>query len=559
MNKGNRETSVSGDKASDLKRRAILRLSTIASAVSGASLISVSSSSNANAAPGDKNPSSNYVPLAEKGVASGVATLDPQAQIPQAQLPDLSHIYGPDADAMRATFVRHGLYDARRSGVVADGVTDDRAAIIQAITAATPFGAVVVLPPGKMRNAGGPIDLPDGAGIRGSGATVSTIVGTGFNLGSGSFCEDLSFSGVNLTSTTQRAITTRNDVGVVTRARVSRCRFADFRSSVAILIRAIPNDAPSHCIIENNVFENCEYAILMERGIYCRITGNTSVNQVGSGRHIVFYSAENCLIADNLLTGGIVGITGLMNRSVAGFFAIHGNIVRGNTVVAVSEEGISLDMFGNDANAVAVTDHGTVASRGAYNATNGQLSLTLDPAFAAAVPNKFFRTRLVLTSGAAAGSVFRVDASAGALLTINGVRPDTAALIAEGDSISIGLPMFGNIITGNEIRDAGKWSIVLWGFCIGNVVAQNTLRTSLSTTVVDTGRPSGGVEVWGLDGLVVSSVSQTGRHGRAPSMLNKVTQNVLDRCRAHEGVKTYGSAAGFSQPGNEIVGNVMIA
>jgi hypothetical protein len=345
----------------------------------------------------------------------------------------------------------------------------------------------------------------------------------------------------------------------VTKARVSRCRFAEFKSSIAILLRAIPNDAPSRCVIEDNVFENCEYAVLMERGLYCRIVRNTSSNATGSGRHIVFYSAENCLIADNLVTGGIVGITGLMNRTVGGTFPIQGNVIRGNTVVAVAEEGISLDLHGNDSNTVAVTDHGTIASKGSYNSSNGQLSITLDAGFSGASSNKFFRARLVITSGAAVGSVFKIDASSGEVVTVNGMRADTAALVAAGDSISIGQPMFANIITGNEVRDAGKWSVVLWGFCVGNVVAQNTFRTSLSTTVSDTGRPSGGVEVWGLDGLVVSTASQTGRLGRAPSLLNRVTQNVMDRCRTYEGVKTYNGAPGYMQSGNDLAGNIIIA
>lgn len=549
----------SSEPDTGVKRRGLLRFGTMITAFTGASAISALSANSAQAGPGDKIPPATYVPIAEKGAASGVATLDVQSKIPAAQLPDLTATFGPDAEPMQAVFARHGVYDARRSGVVADGTTDDRAGIVAAISAAVPFGAVVLLPPGQIRNAGTAIDLPDGAGIRGSGSSATTILGVGFNLGSGSFCEDVGFNGSGLPPTTLRAITTRNDTGAVTRARVSRCRFTEYMSSTAILLRAIPNDAPSRCVIEDNVFENCGYAVLMERGLYCRIVRNTSTNPAGAGRHIVFYSAENCTIADNLVTGGIVGITGLMNRAVAGSFPIQGNAIRGNTIVSVSEEGISLDMYGNDANTVATTDHGTIASMGAHNTTTGQLSITLDPAFAGAASNKFFRARLVVTSGAAAGSVFRIDASSGAVLTVNGVRADTAALIATGDSISIGQPMFANIITGNEVRDAGKWSVVLWGFCVGNVVAQNTFRTSLTTMVADTGRPSGGVEVWGLDGLIVSTVSQTGRLGRAPSMLNKVTQNVMDRCRTYEGVKTYNGAAGYTQHGNELANNIIVA
>lgn len=542
-----------------LKRRGLLRFGTLMTALTGASVISTASANSSIAAPGDKNSSTNYVPVAEKGAASGVATLDPAAKIPPGQLPDLSGTFGPEAESMRATFARHGVYDARRSGVVADGKADDRAGIVDAINAATPFGAVVLLPPGKIRNAGPTIDIPDGTGIRGNGSSATTILGEGFNLGSGSFCEDVGFNGSGLTSTTQRAITTRNDVAALTRARISRCLFTNYNASVAVLIRAVPNGAPSRCVVEDNIFENCAYAVLIERALYCRIERNTSTNVVGTGRHIVFYSAENCIIADNLVIGGVLGITGLMNRAVAGSIPIQGNVIRGNTVISVSEEGISLDVFGNDPSRVAVIDNGTISSKGNYNSVTGQLSITLDPAFAGAASNKYFKSRLVLTSGAATGTVLRIDASSGAVLTVTGMRPDTAELIAAGDSISIGLPMYANIITGNEIRDAGTWSVVLWGFCVGNLVTQNTCRTSLSGTIPGTGRPSGGVEVWGLDGLIVSTASQTGRLGRAPSLMNKLTQNVLDRCRIYEGVKTYNGAAGYTQLGNELAGNVIIA
>lgn len=58
----------------------------------------------AQAGPGDKTPPTSYVPTAEKGVASGVATLDIQSKIPPVQIPDLSNVYGPKAELMQAAF-----------------------------------------------------------------------------------------------------------------------------------------------------------------------------------------------------------------------------------------------------------------------------------------------------------------------------------------------------------------------------------------------------------------------------------------------------------------------
>lgn len=81
------------EAAAGLKRRGLLRFGSLLTALSGASAISALGARSAHAGPGDKNPPTNYVPIAEKGVASGVATLDLESKIPSAQLPDLSATY----------------------------------------------------------------------------------------------------------------------------------------------------------------------------------------------------------------------------------------------------------------------------------------------------------------------------------------------------------------------------------------------------------------------------------------------------------------------------------
>lgn len=80
-------------KDDSVKRRGLLRFGTLITAFTGASTISAIYGDKAHAAPGDKTPTTTYVPTAEKGAASGVATLDAQSKIPSAQLPDLSSTY----------------------------------------------------------------------------------------------------------------------------------------------------------------------------------------------------------------------------------------------------------------------------------------------------------------------------------------------------------------------------------------------------------------------------------------------------------------------------------
>lgn len=85
-------------ESAGVQRRGLLRFGTLITAITGASAISVLGADGSQAAPGDKNPPSNYIPVAEKGVASGVATLDGESKIPSPQLPDLSAIYAERVD-----------------------------------------------------------------------------------------------------------------------------------------------------------------------------------------------------------------------------------------------------------------------------------------------------------------------------------------------------------------------------------------------------------------------------------------------------------------------------
>lgn len=82
-----------------LERRGLLRFGTLISALTGASAISAINAKGAQAASGDKTSPNTYVPVAEKGSPSGVATLDENAKIISSQVPDLSATYAPKANA----------------------------------------------------------------------------------------------------------------------------------------------------------------------------------------------------------------------------------------------------------------------------------------------------------------------------------------------------------------------------------------------------------------------------------------------------------------------------
>jgi hypothetical protein len=113
-----------------LERRGLLRFGTLMTALTGATAISLSTQ-RADAAPGDKTSPNSYVPVTEKGAASGVATLDTASKIPPTQLPDLSGIYanktaaevgslnvGPGSAYPRVPFRTHVTADAAAPGTL---------------------------------------------------------------------------------------------------------------------------------------------------------------------------------------------------------------------------------------------------------------------------------------------------------------------------------------------------------------------------------------------------------------------------------------------------------
>lgn len=135
-----------------LRRRGILRFGTILTALTGASAISSFDVSSAQAAPGDKNPPTNYIPATEKGAAYGVATLGNDSKLPLSQIPDLSTIYAAKPDNGSKPVGKGELViNVKDYGATGDGTTDDTKAVQDAINDANSSegGGVVFVPRGK--------------------------------------------------------------------------------------------------------------------------------------------------------------------------------------------------------------------------------------------------------------------------------------------------------------------------------------------------------------------------------------------------------------------------
>lgn len=86
------ETANPGQPESgSVQRRRLLRFGALVAAFTGASAVS------AQAAPEEISPLADYIPVTEKGVASGVATLDGVSKIPPSQLPDFAATFVPQS------------------------------------------------------------------------------------------------------------------------------------------------------------------------------------------------------------------------------------------------------------------------------------------------------------------------------------------------------------------------------------------------------------------------------------------------------------------------------
>lgn len=121
-----------------VNRRGLLCFGSLLTALTSASAVSALGASSAQAASGDKAPPNTYVPVAEKGTASGVATLDVNAKILPAQLPDLSATYAQKS--RRAKSVKD-------FGAIGDGRANDTASI----QAALDGGGHVFFPAGSYK------------------------------------------------------------------------------------------------------------------------------------------------------------------------------------------------------------------------------------------------------------------------------------------------------------------------------------------------------------------------------------------------------------------------
>jgi hypothetical protein len=178
------------EDATSLNRRRLFRFGTLISAFTGATAFSATS---AEAATSDR-PNS-YVPIAEKGAASGVATLDAASKIPAAQLPDLS-----------ASFVqvREAPLTPYQFGAVEPTVSSDNTAALAALwsAASKATNPEIRLPAGYWQTRGasaGSFPLVSNLKVTGAGRT-KTQLGISSSANRPLFTWNTGVSGVEMSS-----------------------------------------------------------------------------------------------------------------------------------------------------------------------------------------------------------------------------------------------------------------------------------------------------------------------------------------------------------------------
>lgn len=434
--------------------------------------------------------------------------------------------------------------DARDYGVTADGATNDSTALASALSAASSGAKCVQLPAGTIKLSTR-VDVPSGVTLQGVGdATI--VTGAGLNLFSDATVQDLAL----LYDGTQTRAITRDTASATTRVTVTGCLFRGAWADGIYVDRGPTSSSAARWLIAGNRFqEYTNAAIFCIRANDFIITGN-DCEGTSTSRSILFYGGRRNRIADNRINSGVTGILFLFQRSTAGYPGTFiGNVISGNTVAGVSEEGISFDIRGNVAADIAVIDRDTVAST---STSGANLRVTLTNAGWTGT-NTWLGHYLCFMSGALKGRAAEITAQAGTLFTID-VSSEEHGVIAGSDTVVLGLPALRNVITGNAVNATSSTTtgIVLWGLAYGNAIVGNTI---IGPTTANASK--GGIVVASLSSLTTSTVNVTGSAGRAPSEYNVVTGNVVERADIYLQFKDYGTDT-FNSYGNVAVANALI-
>lgn len=213
---------------------------------------------------------------------------------------------------------------------------------------------------------------------------------------------------------------------------------------------------------------------------------NNKVNATGIGFSIS-YAGENNIIKDNEVWGGLTGIIGIPNRSTNQRQNLSNNVVSDNHVHDILEEGISFDCRGN-----SNTDGLAVASTTIDTASGD------DVTFADVFPTAYQQLNqyIVFQTGNRKGEYYKIVYTGDSGLGPYQLENYTSDSDDIGQTVTVQIGGFGNIIENNFVEDTGRAGVLIYGSFVGSVVRDN--RTKNTGTE---GVGGGGVACRSLSGI----------------------------------------------------------
>lgn len=286
------------------------------------------------------------------------------------------------------------------------------------------------------------------------------------------------------------------------------CTFTD--AGIRVLQSSPAPFAHSDCTIIENAFNDAVCQI--ERMTDSVIGENSFTNTVDTGRAIVCYGVQNCVIRNNVIDRGITGIL-LLAFSLIARFSFKGNTIIGNTITNIVEESISIDAQAGNEYASARDTDDVAALPG-----NGQVTLA-SAAWAADSTYGGTVIDMVFINGDGVGKVYPMLAQDNATFTID-ITPEDYTTLSTSDRATLGWSVTGNTISDNTITmvaTAGNpTGVLLYGGCYGNKVLRNTVTMAQAAHY--------GILVTNLNGFAAGD-SVTGNAKGWPSANNVANDN----------------------------------
>lgn len=280
--------------------------------------------------------------------------------------------------------------------------------------------------------------------------------------------------------------------------------------------------AASRCVIEGNTQSGGNYFIYSVGGYRNSVIGNTIHGKAGATRGILFNGGYENTVVGNVVRNAITGIAWLSFRQIGSGNMMKGNVVVGNSVSDISEEGISFDCNGNSDS--QLPEHGTKPLLVVTTATNSATQTTIN--YSGGVSDNWANGyQMVVLNGAAAGFTAPIEDSTSTSIIISRGGGNIQAILAAGDDILITTGAIQNVIAGNSVMRAGT-GIMLWGSSWFNRVEGNQL-VDVMTGVIATS-VVGVMNCWSgynsIEGNTISIYKAASAEGDSGNAIDVYTQ-----------------------------------